>query len=70
VLIRVATGKKPCIKPGSGKSFKDCPNCPEMVIAPAGSFAMGSPSGEPERSNIEAPPHKVIYVRSHPQSVG
>jgi hypothetical protein len=37
---------KPCIKPGSGQSFKDCPECPEMVIAPSGSFTMGSPDGK------------------------
>ena len=36
-------GRKPCIKPGSGASFKDCPDCPEMVIVPAGGFTMGSP---------------------------
>lgn len=28
-------------KPGS--VFKDCKNCPEMVVLPAGSFVMGSP---------------------------
>jgi len=26
--------------------FKDCPDCPEMVVIPAGSFMMGSPGGE------------------------
>ena len=36
-------GKSPCIKPGSGAYFKDCPDCPEMVVVPAGSFLMGSP---------------------------
>jgi formylglycine-generating enzyme required for sulfatase activity len=35
-----------CIKPGSGESFKDCPECPEMVVVPAGSFTMGSPADE------------------------
>ena len=28
------SNEKPCIKPGFGESFKDCPDCPEMVIAP------------------------------------
>ena len=26
----------------SGKTFRDCPDCPEMVVIPAGSFDMGS----------------------------
>jgi len=28
--------------PHSGCVFKDCPDCPEMVVIPAGSFTMGS----------------------------
>lgn len=28
----------------SGHVFRDCPNCPEMVVIPAGSFKMGSSS--------------------------
>jgi len=34
---------RPAVKPGSGASFRDCPNCPELVVAPAGAFTMGSP---------------------------
>jgi formylglycine-generating enzyme required for sulfatase activity len=40
-----------CLKPGD--NFKDCPDCPEMVVVPAGSFTMGSPSNEPERNYDE-----------------
>jgi formylglycine-generating enzyme required for sulfatase activity len=29
-------------KPGPGQVFKDCSDCPEMVLIPAGSFTMGS----------------------------
>ncbi len=68
LLVSVAAGKKPCIKPGSGESFKDCPDCPEMVIAPAGSFTMGSPEGEPERQKNEGPEHKVTFAK--PFAVG
>jgi formylglycine-generating enzyme required for sulfatase activity len=41
-----------CLKPGAGKTnwFKDCPTCPEMVVAPAGRFTMGSPASEAERA--------------------
>ena len=35
LLVSVAqSGTRPCIKPGSGESFKDCPDCPEMVMVP------------------------------------
>lgn len=46
--------------PGAGQreSFRDCPNCPEMVVVPAGSFMMGSPEGEAERNEDETP-HKI-----------
>ena len=35
------------LKPGG--TFKECRNCPEMVVVPAGSFVMGSPADEPDR---------------------
>ena len=60
LLVAVAQpGARPCIKPGYGESFKDCPDCPEMVLVPAGSFTMGSPESEPKRSSSEGPQHKV-----------
>jgi hypothetical protein len=48
------------ITPASGQSFRDrlangqpCPMCPEMVVAPAGTFTMGSPPSEPGRFDDE-----------------
>ena len=35
-------------------SFKECDTCPEMVVVPAGSFTMGSPASEKERSAMKA----------------
>ena len=32
------------LKPGT--VFRDCPECPEMVVVPPGIFIMGSPKGE------------------------
>ena len=29
-----------------GHVFRDCPDCPEMVVVPAGDFMMGSPASE------------------------
>ncbi|MFY0614457.1 MAG: SUMF1/EgtB/PvdO family nonheme iron enzyme [Hyphomicrobiaceae bacterium] len=31
-----------CVKPGSGRLFRDCKNCPAMTVLPAGRFQMGS----------------------------
>jgi sulfatase modifying factor 1 len=42
-----------------GKVVKDCPDCPEMVVVPAGSFDMGSPSTEAGRYDNESPVHHV-----------
>ncbi len=42
-----------------GETFRDCPECPEMVVVPAGSFMMGSPSGEAGRYDNEGPQHQV-----------
>ena len=56
------------VKPGSGESFRDCPDCPEMVVAPAGSFAMGSPETEPDRMAQEGPQHRVTFAE--PFAVG
>ena len=43
-------------RPGPGAVFRDCPECPEMVVVPAGSFMMGSPSSEKGREWDEGPP--------------
>jgi formylglycine-generating enzyme required for sulfatase activity len=43
--------------------FKECVNCPEMVVVPAGEFMMGSPSDEKGRNDNEAPVHKVTIAK-------
>lgn len=55
-----------------GQSFRDCADCPEMVVIPAGSFVMGSrPTGisddEPERTVRVAAP---LAVGRFPVTVG
>ena len=40
----------------------DAPWCPEMVVIPAGSFLMGSPPDEPDRSDNEGPQHRVTIA--------
>jgi formylglycine-generating enzyme required for sulfatase activity len=43
--------------------FRDCPDCPDMVVIPAGTFVMGSSAREPGRFDSEGPQHPVA-VRS------
>ena len=46
--------------PSAGDTFRDCADCPEMVVVPAGSFMMGSPESETERwEDFEDPAHRV-----------
>jgi formylglycine-generating enzyme required for sulfatase activity len=42
-----------------GQVFRDCPECPDMVVIPAGRFDMGSALFDPERSPREGPQHRV-----------
>ena len=58
--------EKRCLKPGD--NFKDCPDCPEMVVVLADSFMMGSPAGEKRSFEDEGPQHKVTIAR--PFAVG
>ena len=47
-----------------GAQFKDCADCPTMIVIPAGSFTMGSPPHEEERdADEEGPQHTVTISR-------
>ena len=52
----------------AGSVFRDCAGCPEMVVAPAGSFRMGSPPSEEGRYEVEGPTRHVTI--SEPFAVG
>jgi formylglycine-generating enzyme required for sulfatase activity len=67
VQIVVGDGMR-CFQPGAGERFKDCPECPEMVIVPAGTFAMGSPPGEPERDGDRE--DQVTITIARPFAIG
>jgi formylglycine-generating enzyme required for sulfatase activity len=43
-----------------GHTFRDCPNCPEMVVIPAGEFMMGFNDGPTDEKAV----HKVRIAKS------
>ena len=63
VKVAVGINRKPkeTVKKGwkAGEVFKDCAECPEMVVIPAGEFMMGSPDWEGGRQDDEGPHHRV-----------
>ncbi len=50
--------------PYPGTVFRDCADCPEMVVVPAGIFNMGSPESEAGRDKDEGPQRRVLMARS------
>jgi formylglycine-generating enzyme required for sulfatase activity len=60
----------PAQEPGlkRGEVFRECENCPEMVVVPAGRFTMGSAHSEKDRLRVEGPRHVVTIGR--PFAVG
>jgi formylglycine-generating enzyme required for sulfatase activity len=42
--------------------FKDCAECPEMVVVASGELMLGSPLSEPGRSSNEGPQHRVVIA--------
>lgn len=52
-----AQGTVAGVRPGA--ALRDCAECPEMVVVPAGAFIMGSPASEPGRYDEEGPQRRV-----------
>jgi formylglycine-generating enzyme required for sulfatase activity len=50
-------------KPTSDRHFKDCRDCPDLVVVPGGRFQMGSPAGEAGGDDTERPLHWVTVRR-------
>jgi Sulfatase-modifying factor enzyme 1 len=44
--------------------FKDCADCPRLIVVPAGSFTMGSPKDEPKRVNEHENRLRVSIAKS------
>lgn len=60
------TGTSPVLAPGT--LFRDCADCPEMVVVPAGTFTLGSPADEPGHVEDEGPQLEIRIDR--PFAVG
>ncbi len=43
---------------------RDCEDCPELVVVPAGRFTMGAPMGEQGRDDDEGPRHPVAIPQA------
>jgi formylglycine-generating enzyme required for sulfatase activity len=54
-VAETAPPSAPAQGKAAGEAIKDCPTCPDLVSLPAGSFVMGSNSGDPS----EKPEHRV-----------
>jgi formylglycine-generating enzyme required for sulfatase activity len=66
----VSVGPPPKIaaNDAGGEVFKECDECPEMVVVPAGKSMLGSPPGESGRQTFESAPHLVEIAK--PFAVG
>jgi formylglycine-generating enzyme len=60
LLLGFAAGHGLAAEP---KSFRDCADCPEMVVLPAGSYVMGAPDDEPDRQSWDGPQTKVTIAK-------
>lgn len=50
---------QPALAQEAGERFRDCPECPEMVVLPEGSFIMGSPAWEGAHREHETPARRI-----------
>ena len=64
-LQRAQRGERPL---AALDTFRDCAQCPSLVVVPDGMYRMGSPSWEKDREDGEGPMHDVIIGR--PVAVG
>jgi formylglycine-generating enzyme required for sulfatase activity len=60
-IVSLSPDRERALIPGA--AFQECTHCPEMVVVPAGSFEMGSPTTEKDRAANEGPLHNVTIAR-------
>lgn len=49
--------------PAPGNTFRDCPDCPEIMVVPAGEFVMGSTLAE--TGHTDEKPSTLSVLRKH-----
>lgn len=64
VLIFVAIASQVQDRSTPGARFKDCSDCPDMIVIPSGSFQMGSLPDEWGRGNFDESPVLSVTVPS------
>jgi formylglycine-generating enzyme required for sulfatase activity len=58
-VTALGAAQERALKPGD--AFKECHDCPEMIVVPAGRFMMGSPEGQGR--DYERPQHEVTIAQ-------
>ncbi len=53
-----------------GSSFRDCDDCPEMVVVPAGTFVMGTPGAPAARGAAAAEGETTVVTIARPFALG
>jgi len=56
-------GRRTGESPDPRGAFRDCADCPDMIVVPAGEFMMGSPPSERGRNPDEGPQRKVTFTQ-------
>ena len=59
VLLAEASARRERDRKKPGYRFRECEDCPELVVVPSGVYEMGSPSWEDDRDDDEGPQHRV-----------
>ena len=67
-VVSVGPPPKIAANDAGGEVFKECDECPDMVVVPAGKSMLGSPPGESGRQTFESAPHLVEIAK--PFAVG
>ena len=65
--VRTVSGMQALALP-KGRTFRDCTDCPEMIVIPSGNFWMGSPVGQGPKDR-EQPQHQVTIAQSFAVSI-
>ena len=55
LLLIAGLAAAPALDAKPGSTFRECADCPEMIVVPAGRFTIGSPRSEPGRGADEGP---------------